>query len=340
MAAALEREEISHLARLEDLAAAWRSLWRRDPDATPFQHPAWLIPWWRHLGDGALRSLALWNGGRLAGLLPLYGREDPDAHRWRLVGIATSDYLGGLFDPAHDGAVDAALAWIRDTLPPGGACECAQLPGGSALARAAVPAGLEETCHPGEPTWVVALDPGGPGAHDARLPSKLRHNLATARHRAEQVGAVALRTSCAADVHGLFDRLVSLHGAEWNGRGRTGVLCDARVLAAHRESLSGLHGDGAARLHALEVGGRAIAAVYTLRDTRPGRPHRVYSYLGGFDPSVASWSPGSLILHELMRDAAAQGAAGFDLLRGAEPYKSRWGARPQPTVTRVFRRAG
>jgi CelD/BcsL family acetyltransferase involved in cellulose biosynthesis len=37
-----------------------------------------------------------------------------------------------------------------------------------------------------------------------------------------------------------------------------------------------------------------------------------------------------LLIGEAIAMAAAEGAASFDFLRGAEPYKYRWGAIDQP----------
>ena len=47
----LELAELEDPARNPELAAEWASLWKRCPAATPFQHPAWLVPWWLHLWD-------------------------------------------------------------------------------------------------------------------------------------------------------------------------------------------------------------------------------------------------------------------------------------------------
>ena len=57
-------------AALEALAAPWAALWRRVPGATPFQHPAWLIPWRRAFAHGELWVLALYRRVRLVGVLP------------------------------------------------------------------------------------------------------------------------------------------------------------------------------------------------------------------------------------------------------------------------------
>jgi CelD/BcsL family acetyltransferase involved in cellulose biosynthesis len=52
-------QALGSLAPLEDLRAEWEALWASIPDATPFQHPAWLLPWWRHIGRGTLAAIAV-----------------------------------------------------------------------------------------------------------------------------------------------------------------------------------------------------------------------------------------------------------------------------------------
>ncbi len=61
-------------AALRGLRPEWEALWRRAAAAaTPFQSPAWLLPWWGAFGTGRPRAAALRGGDwRLLGLLPLY----------------------------------------------------------------------------------------------------------------------------------------------------------------------------------------------------------------------------------------------------------------------------
>ena len=70
--ASLAIEEASSIEALERLRPEWEALWGAIPDATPFQSPAWLIPWWRHVGDGELLTLSLRESGKLIGLFPFY----------------------------------------------------------------------------------------------------------------------------------------------------------------------------------------------------------------------------------------------------------------------------
>src|SRR5690349_3566891 len=56
---------------LRDLSAIvpeWWGLFSRSPDATPFQSPAWLLPWWECFGRGKPLVVAVREHGRMVGL--------------------------------------------------------------------------------------------------------------------------------------------------------------------------------------------------------------------------------------------------------------------------------
>jgi hypothetical protein len=60
-----------------------------------------------------------------------------------------------------------------------------------------------------------------------------------------------------------------------------------------------------------------------------------YCYIGGFEPDLAVFSPGTLLLAHAIDAAIAAGRLEVDFLRGAEPYKYRFGARDRCNVCRV-----
>jgi hypothetical protein len=110
-APSIDCELVTCSLRLEELEEDWRELWSLLPDATPFQSPDWLLPWWKHYGEGQLFSLAFWDGARLVGLAPLQIFEsaaDP-TRRLFLLGTGNSDYLDALFHPAWRRACCNAL---------------------------------------------------------------------------------------------------------------------------------------------------------------------------------------------------------------------------------------
>jgi CelD/BcsL family acetyltransferase involved in cellulose biosynthesis len=76
------------------------------------------------------------------------------------------------------------------------------------------------------------------------------------------------------------------------------------------------------RLHVLELDGIARAALYCFH-----KGPRTCYYLGGFEPTLAKLSLGTVLTGRAIRHAIeSDGASEFDFLRGDEPYKYKWGA--------------
>src|SRR6185437_15341616 len=88
-------------AALQAIEPEWRALWDSDPHATPFQSPAWLLPWWRQFGQPELTAITIRRRHRLIGLLPFYIYREPRSggRQLLLIGSGTSDYLDGLLAP-------------------------------------------------------------------------------------------------------------------------------------------------------------------------------------------------------------------------------------------------
>lgn len=327
-----EVEAIETTAALEALQPAWRALWDRVPEATPFQAPAWLVPWWRVFGaDGGLLALAVRCAGRLVGLAPLYGYYAEGTRTLLPVGIGVSDHLDPLFEPgyARDGAA-AVLGWLaryrhrfdRIDLP-------CQRPG-SPFLDAAPPAGWRTERHAGEPCVVLDLAARaaqGRGPFTSRRASRLRQY----RRRAEAIGPVAFEIGTAAALDGLLTALFALHEARWRERGGPGVLADPAVRAFHRMAAPRLLACGHLRLVGLRIGGRLAGVFLALTDRR-----RLHVYIGGFDPGMAAFSPGAMMIGHLIAQAAGEGRQEVDFLRGREAYKYEWGAVDRASWTRTL----
>src|SRR5690242_6842667 len=319
---------------LEALRPAWRELHRRCPDATPFQSPEWLIPWWRSFGDGTLCTWTASSDGELVAVAPLYLWSSPERGRMLLLlGAGTSDYLDALCLPAHRARFATALLDVlRDER--WDVCELAQLRKGSSLLHGALPTRLGESRTPDEACAVLRFAPGA--SLDTCIPKRVQQNLRYYRRRAERLGHVEAREVAPGDAEASFDRLVSLHGLRWSHRGAPGVLADDRVLAVHREAVPELARAGMLRLYELLIDGRVAASLYALADARPHGS--VYYYVGGFDPAFGEASPGTLVIAHAIAQAHGSGAHAFDFLRGREPYKYLWGARGEITWHRTITR--
>ena len=149
------------------------------------------------------------------------------------------------------------------------------------------------------------------------LPAKLEKNLRSQRRKIEERGGEFCLAS-GDQAQEYLDALFELHSERWGGNG---VLNSNEVMAFHRRVVPRFAQRGWLRFHGIRLEGRLRAVLYAFAKDR-----RVYYYLSGFDPALAEYGPGSLLIQEAMRYALTQGDSEFDFLRGAEPYKYRWGA--------------
>lgn len=327
--AGLTLETITTPAALASAAADWRALWARCPDATPFQSPEWILPWWECFGNGELRVLAFRHDGRLAGLVPLYSDAPGEAgpRILRLLGSGNTDYLDALIEP---GLQQPVMRRVFDHLArprrDWDYCDFLELRPGSALLETEAPAQwIDETLTGSECTGLV-LPAGDP---DAAIPHAFLKKLRYYRRRATRGAGMRIGQAGAMDFEAAFDALLSLHTARWEERNRPGVLADAAVQRFNRRAGRALLRRGMVRLYTLYLYERPAASCYTLvhRD-------RAYCYLTGFDPGFGKFSPGQIMLHHAVTEAAREGVRQFDLLRGREEYKDRW----HPEIWRNRRR--
>lgn len=309
------------------LQPQWQELWSLDPLAKPFQAPEWLLPWWHQFDEGQLRSVAIFRSQRLIGLLPLYLYRDPRSGIRKILplGIATSDYLDGVFaaECSTDDivlALDLLLADDFDTI------DFTQLRDGSKL-LAALQAWRPAAFHTdsGESTTrreAVPFD---------ELPAKIRRNTRYYSARAAAIGSLTYEEVSPAGTLHAYEELERLHTTRWQEAGESGVLADPRVRQCHREAVVQLAEAGLARIYRLRFNGETIAALYTLRDS-PACPRRtVYCYLSAYSPAHADLCPGTLLLSHVIDHIAQQGFSLIDFLRGNEKYKDLWHPVRVPT---------
>jgi CelD/BcsL family acetyltransferase involved in cellulose biosynthesis len=151
------------------------------------------------------------------------------------------------------------------------------------------------------------------------------------RYRAqlEETGEVKFETAEAeAETEEYIESFIRLHQARWERRNEPGMLATERVRRFHRASAGRLASRGGARLHALRYNGNIAAVVYALR-----HGPNAFSYLGGFDPELARYSPGTLVMGYAIQRAVEQGVRRWDFLRGRENYKYAWGAQDRASRT-------
>ena len=324
-------EPVTSQTAMDRLVPEWRALWRGVPNATPFQSPEWLVPWWRAFGSDRPLVLTAREAGRLIAVLPLYFYDEAERPKLLPIGIGLSDYLDPLVEPSHCGVVNALLEALVEHL---GWDECyiPDLPPGAALLATQFPANVVEYRSAGETCPVLSLPDAIERLHEV-VPRKTLRDLRQARRRTATVGATETILAGASTVSEFMQEFFRLHENRWRPIAGHGVCADPVVQDFHLAAAHRMLDAGVLRLYLLRIGNTVAAAYYGFAAKRTA-----YAYLSGFDPEYAELSPGTQIVAHAIEEAIREGACEFHFLRGREAYKYAWGAVDRPNATLTLRR--
>ena len=314
------------LETVDRLAEEWRSLCAEAVDDQPFYRPEWIRAHIRAFIPGAkIFLIAVRRDGRLRLVLPLV------AEKGTVGGVpvrtlrAPVNAHGGRFDAVRslgsdgDGAVYAVWQFLRqrddwDLLQFRSTLEGSTV---SRLAAAAMAEGFQTVQLPERPSPYVPV----PDADlIERLPpnAKLRSQLRQARRRLAERGPLNFYRVETADREAL-QHFYELEASGWKGREGSAILCAAKTRCFYDEMADSAARYGYFSLYMLEFKGRLIAAHYAL--THRGR---CYSPKVAYDEGFRQFAPGHLIVEEILRDCAARGIRGFDIMGPNDDWKMKW----------------
>jgi CelD/BcsL family acetyltransferase involved in cellulose biosynthesis len=316
---------------LQAITPAWWDLFRRAPAATPFQSPAWLVPWWQAFAPGELFTIAVECGTALVGLAPFYREDGALGRRLLPLGIALSDYNDVLLDPDHGPEAGAAL--ISEGFDHSGSWdlwEWEELMPGAAALTLALPEGCCVELLPQSACPVLGLSAASLAEC---LPKGKRRKLNLARNRAARRGKVTIEPAGGPRLDRALDELFRLHRARWESRGKAGVLADDSVQRFHRTAASNVDAAGLLRFYTVRFGEEVVAGYYGFHHGT-----RAYAYVSGMAPDYEFESPGAIVMAHAIEQALQEGACEFHFLRGQEPYKYAWGAVDRWNQRRSIRR--
>jgi CelD/BcsL family acetyltransferase involved in cellulose biosynthesis len=322
---------VSASIELPDLAASWMELERR-ADAGFFLSWRWIGSW---LGATAAkpRLVQASEGGRVValGLLTPSRRKrfSLSVNQLRLheTGLAEQDavmiehnnFLVARSAPA--GLVIDLLKALQTADP---SWDEIVLGGVSAgMIAEAQAAGLTVVTDRISPDFGVALpDPALPGSWEDTLSSNQRAQLRQSRAFAERMGPLLLKAADSpSQALEFFDKMIVLHTAYWQGRGKPGAFATPSACAFHRALIASPVGPGAVELLELSAGSQVLGYLYNFQ-----YGERVYSYQSGFSYSDDNRHRPGLLAHALAIEQARQrGLRIYDFLAGDAPYKARLG---------------
>jgi CelD/BcsL family acetyltransferase involved in cellulose biosynthesis len=325
--------------------------WERLAAGSPFRGWTWLSHWWRNYGSRTdaenlrthLATLCVFdNDDALIGIAPWY--LHCSAMQGRVLrplgsGEVCSDYLGILCLPGRQEAVVESLADFLVTNatsdePDAMRWDLLDLDGIDAeddevpaLVNHLADVGCLVHRRQGMSCWRLEL-PADWECYVASLSRNLRRDVRRLERDLLDTDRVVLhRVQRIEELPEAMDILVALHQRRRKSLGETGCFASTRFLAFYRDVVPDLLRRGQLQFYWLEIDGRPVAAEYQLVGNGI-----LYEYQAGMDPAAKEHEPGKVVNAAILRQAIAGGYRAFDFLRGDEPYKARFGARPRPSV--------
>ena len=307
-------------SRLGALTREWLDLATRLDETSYFQTPDWVLSWWETIAHRPETRLAMWRApsGRLEALVML-SRDRESLHRKLPIrlpvyanagsGAGAADHCGWLVTAERRHEVGA---WVAEATRGGDLLLRGVDPGSGPPPLPAGARVVEETACPR-----LSMPSSH---HDIGLSADFRRQLRRLSRRLEGEGVEFEWLPVGAVDERVLKSLFELHQRRRAGRGKGtsfGVEQFPLHLALTRRSGVG-HGPVAivARCDRAVVG---VEYGFIWKDV-------FAAYQCGWEAQWDRYSMGSVLIYQALRIAAANGVRIFDFLRGAEPYKYRFGA--------------
>jgi CelD/BcsL family acetyltransferase involved in cellulose biosynthesis len=300
-----------------ELQGEWDELVLESSDATAFQTFPWLFSWWEVFGEGELLILvARDERQRLVGLAPLSVQRNGFFWSVKFLAEGISDYLNFILHPRRaQECVDLFIQFLKMNYSRF-ALQLLDIPPFALIRNLDVR--LKGVSRSGHPCPTVAL-PSTWDEYKASLSKKHRQSVAIIRNRLGD--EVTIEPVEEGEFPEALSHLFRLHEKLWRSRGESGVLAQTGVQEFHARFVRQAAGTGIIRMYSIEVSGKIIGIEYGFK-----LGPRMYFYISGMDPEFQNHSPGSALMGRAIQGAIEEGVTHADLLRGAEPYKAKWGA--------------
>jgi len=335
---------VSTSSALEQLSGEWRELFKRSGCRSAFLSVEWMTSWWRHWGGGHRLFVVTVRetSGRLLAIAPFYIRRSAFgpwgpralcylAHKW--VG---SDHLNVIVDPEHEQlGVEAIVRFVGQERAEWDYIELAAgeetSPTFARLCQGFKSLGMTERVTDSEVCPYTTL-PSLFEKYLAGVGKNLRYNFRRRWRALEREGQVKfIVLSSGTELQESFRKLVWLHRLRFQQQHKYSSFLAPHIQEFHADSLTHIAAAGMARLFLLQIGDKAVAALYGFSANKTFSFYQI-----GMDPAWSHLSVGVVMMGCSIEEAIRSGHDEFDFLRGDEAYKFQWAREARHEVTRYL----
>lgn len=307
----------------EAIGAEWRRL--AEIRANPFLTPEWFRAWLATYPAEEPYALVWRRDGELRGVLPLVRVRSRGARILRFAGARRGDWFTPACRPEDEAEMAAACAaLLKERRQDWQLLVLDRIDRDSPWPQALWAAGVDGVAtaareRRSDDLPFVAFEEGGWDAYLAARSRNFRSQLGRRRRKLEKEHELSFRmTTDAAQLEADFDLFLELHDERWDERGGSSSGA-AEVREFQRAFAAAALEQGWLRLWIAEADGAPRAAWYGWRIGER------YCYsLSGLAKEYEDFALGTVLLAHTIEQAAAEGAAIYDLMWGDEGYKKRF----------------
>lgn len=311
---------VSTIEDFRTLQAGWEQL-----TSEPLHSYSWHFAWWtnfHHLGK--LNLFVLEVEGRIVGIAPFFQDHWNGQKRLRFLGSGKTctDYAGLI----------ATEQW-REQFTQEIATEIAGTAKMLEMEGVNVTESLDSFDEPLgnlfwrydtdlDPTWQLDL-PSDWASFQSGSKKSLRRKIKKAEKRLNSSEFNVRSTFDDLPFEEAWNDIVRLHQSRFESKGEPGAFKDECFRSFLHDAVLALSKKGQAEIIVAFHEGQPIGAHLVLHS-----PGVTQLYLAGILAEKSKLEPGHLLITYAVRRAIEQGCQIFDFLRGDQPYKPYWGAKP------------
>ena len=313
----------------DELKEEWNGLLANNAHHVPFLRYEYQKTWWQTRGGGEWQNpvqmtVLARSEGRLVGIAPLFAADWQDRRTLLLGGsIEISDYLDLIYAPeARDAFIEGLLTFLENQPVGWQALDLYNLLDSSstlsALQRAAELRGWNFETQKLQHSPYIPL-PGNWETYLAGIDKKQRHEIRRKMRRLAEAEVPSrwYVVSDPAQVDAEIEAFIELMAHDE----QKAVFLTPPMREHMRSAMRCAFDEGCLHLAVLEIDGGKAAAYLSFNYL-----NRLWVYNSGLNPAYRDYSPGWVLLGNLLQWANESGLSEFDFMRGDEDYKYRFGA--------------